>query len=162
APDKTSPSGRTQPRAPSHRAQAPLPASMATSRHSTLHIRRRHFQILCHCPAGAAETSLHTPPQRWLPPSPVAALEPSPGSMWSPLECRHFDRSAHPEQFSPQSQNRLAHLILLRSLLRPFCFGRRNLLARFDLSASTLKSSVNTKSPEFEKNSRRFIDLMTQ
>jgi 3-methylcrotonyl-CoA carboxylase beta subunit len=30
------------------------------------------------------------------------------------------------------------------------------------LSLSTLKSTVNTKSPEFEKNSRRLIDLMAQ
>jgi len=30
------------------------------------------------------------------------------------------------------------------------------------VAASTLKTIVNTKSPEFEKNTRRMIDLVTQ
>jgi len=30
------------------------------------------------------------------------------------------------------------------------------------VAASTLKTNVNTKSPEFEKNTRRMIDLLTQ
>ena len=30
------------------------------------------------------------------------------------------------------------------------------------MSASVLKTTVNTKSPEFEKNTRRMIDLLTQ
>ena len=30
------------------------------------------------------------------------------------------------------------------------------------MAASILKTNVNTKSPKFEKNSRRMIDLITQ